>query len=117
MDKITLCVELETYRLVGRGPPIESMVHCQFSIRYLAAIVITEGSRPTYESYTEKKYKDPKVMELVNKVEVVADPMLPPRLIRMRVITKDGKVYDVALDSYARCLVPNFIGFLRLCLS
>lgn len=81
---------------IGENP----RVNAQFSIQYCVAnVLLRKDSR--LEHFEPAAIKDPRIMEIVPKVHVEADPSLEPRgqlALEMQVRTTSGEVYHKSVD-------------------
>ncbi|MBN2033935.1 MAG: MmgE/PrpD family protein [Deltaproteobacteria bacterium] len=109
VDRVEVKVPPYAYKLVGH--PFEMgatpRVNAQFSIRYCVANAILRGSSKLAH-FEEEAVRDPKVSELVRRVEVVMDPAMEPRghtPVDMTVRTKDGREFFRGID-----IAPGFPG-------
>ncbi len=79
---------------------IISVVSAQLSHPYVCAVVMLEGDA-FIDQFNEEKIRDPKILELARKVEVVVDPeidKLPNSLrytVHVDIYLKDGRSYRV----------------------
>lgn len=102
VDRIDIKVVPYIYKLVGHQFKIgeNPKVDAQFSIQYCVAnALLRKSSR--LEHFDEPNIRDPKIMELVEKIHVTADPTLEERghtAVDMSVATRDGNVYDKSVD-------------------
>jgi 2-methylcitrate dehydratase PrpD len=98
-----------TYKLVGH--PFEMgttpRVNAQFSIRYCVANALLRGSSRLVH-FEEEAIRDPQVLELANRVDVVMDPAMELRghtPVDMTVFMKDGRELFRQID-----IAPGFPG-------
>ncbi|NWF91613.1 MAG: MmgE/PrpD family protein [Syntrophaceae bacterium] len=102
VSQIDIKVTPYAYKLVGGPFQIgqNPRVNAQFSIRYCVAnALLRRGSR--LEHFEEAMVRDPKIMEIVQKVHVEADPLLEERdetAVEMRVLAKSGAEYRKRID-------------------
>ncbi|MBC7332542.1 MAG: MmgE/PrpD family protein, partial [Synergistetes bacterium] len=79
---------------------IISVVSAQLSHPYVCAVVLLEGDA-FIDQFTEEKIRDPKILELARKVEVIADPeidKLPDSLrytVYVDIYLKDGRSFRI----------------------
>jgi len=109
IDHIEVTVPPYAYKLVGHPFQIGNnpKVNAQFSIAYCVANALLRkcSKLPHFE---ESAIRDPSVLELANKVRVIADPTLEARghtPLDMRVVMLDGRVYERGID-----IAPGFPG-------
>lgn len=102
ITQIDIRVTPYVYKLVGnqfqtRDNP---RVDAQFNIRYCVAnALLRKSSR--LEHFEESSVRDPKIMDIVKKVNVVPDPTLDKRgetALEMQVLTKGGALYKKSID-------------------
>jgi 2-methylcitrate dehydratase PrpD len=98
-----------TYKLVGH--PFEMgttpRVNAQFSIRYCVANALLRGSSKLAH-FEEEAIRDPQVLELARRVDVVVDPAMELRghtPVDMTVTLKDGRELFRQID-----IAPGFPG-------
>lgn len=100
--KITLWAAEGTYDLLCKPEEVKkfprSFVDSQFSVPWCVATAIAHR-KATLSEFTEKAIKDPVVLELTGKLNIIVDPSMnsvdnsiDPG--RVQVETKDGKVYE-----------------------
>ena len=107
VERVEVIVPPYTYKLVRH--PFEvggnPKVNAQFSIRYCVAnALVRKGSKLAH--FEESAIRDPEVLKLAEKVEVISDPIMELRghtPLDMRVLTKGGKEYVRKID-----FVPGF---------
>lgn len=94
-----------TYRLVGHPFEVgeKPTVNAKFSIQYCVAnALLRKGSK--LEHFEETCIKDPKIMEIVKKIHVAADPTMDSgqrelcHKTDMKVTTVKGDVYQKVVD-------------------
>lgn len=109
LERIEITVPPYTYKLVGH--PFQTgtnpKVNAQFSIRYCVANALLRKSSKL-EHFEELSIKDPGVLELAKKIEVISDPAMEVRghtPLDMRVLTRDGKEFLKQID-----VAPGFPG-------
>jgi 2-methylcitrate dehydratase PrpD len=109
LERIEITVPPYTYKLVGH--PFQTgtnpKVNAQFSIRYCVANALLRKSSKL-EHFEELSIKDPGVLELAEKIEVISDPAMEVRghtPLDMRVLTRDGKEFLKQID-----VAPGFPG-------
>ena len=95
VERVKVKVPPYTYKLVGH--PFEMgttpRVNAQFSIRYCVANALHRGSSKLAH-FEEEAIRDPRVLELARRVDVVVDPAMELRghtPVDMTVTLKDGK--------------------------
>jgi 2-methylcitrate dehydratase PrpD len=103
VERVQVTVPPYAYRLVGH--PFEvggnPRVNAQFSIRYCVANALVRKAS-VLAHFEEDAIRDPEVLRLVDKVDVVADPAMDRRghsSADMRAFTKDGRQYLVQADA------------------
>ncbi len=100
--QIDIKVTPYVYKLVGNPFQIRDnpRVDAQFNIRYCVAnALLRKSSR--LEHFEESSVKDPKIMDIAKKVNVVPDPVLDERgetALEMQVFTKGGAMYSKSID-------------------
>ncbi len=109
VDRIEVTVPPYTYKLVGHPFQVGAnpKVNAQFSIRYCIANALVRKSSKL-EHFEESSIRDPKVLQLAEKVEIISDPGMEVRghtPLDMRVLTKDGKEYVKQMN-----IAPGFPG-------
>jgi len=109
VETVTVKVPPYTYKLVGH--PFEMgttpRVNAQFSIRYCVANALLHGSSKLAH-FEEQAIRDPKLLELANRVDVVMDPAMELRghtPVDMAVTMKDGREFFRQID-----IAPGFPG-------
>jgi 2-methylcitrate dehydratase PrpD len=107
IEGIKIIVPPYTYRLVGHPFQLGAnpKVNAQFSIRYCVAnALVRKGSRLAH--FEEAAIKDPEVLRLSEKIEVLSDIAMEQRghtPLDMHVFTKQGNEYVRKID-----FVPGF---------
>jgi 2-methylcitrate dehydratase PrpD len=109
VQKVEVKVPPYTYKLVGH--PFEMgatpRVNAQFSIRYCVANALLRGSSKLAH-FEEAAIRDPRVLELTGRVDVVEDPAMEVRghtPVDMTVHLKDGRKFFRQID-----IAPGFPG-------
>mgnify|MGYP001113759210 CR=1 FL=1 len=109
VERVKLKVPPYTYKLVGH--PFEMgatpRVNAQFSIRYCVANALLRGSSKLAH-FEEEAIRDPRVLELARRVDVVVDPAMELRghtPVDMTVTLKDGRELFRQID-----IAPGFPG-------
>ena len=102
VTRVDITVTPYVHRLVGHQFKIgdNPKVNAQFSIQYCVANALLRKSAKL-EHFDEPSIREPKIMELVNKIHVVADPALEERghtAVDMRVTTGDGSILQKSVD-------------------
>jgi 2-methylcitrate dehydratase PrpD len=102
VEHIEITVPPYVHRLVGHPFQVGSnpKVDAQFSIRYCVANALARKASQLAH-FEEEAIKDPGVLRLVEKIEVVPDAALDARghtAVDMRVLTKDSREYLRATD-------------------
>ncbi len=98
--RITVHTTSITHKYSVPADAITSVVAAQISHPYVCAVTVLEGNA-FVDQFTEEKIRDPRILELAHKVEVVADPeieSLPRALrytVRIEVELTDGTTYDL----------------------
>lgn len=100
---VTVNVPPYAYKLVGHPFEIghNPKVNAQFSIRYCVASALVRKAAKLIH-FEPEAIKDPTVLALTQKVDVIADDTMQARphyAVDMRVITKSGKEYSGSLDA------------------
>lgn len=108
--QIDIKVTPYAYELTGHQFRIgdNPKVNAQFSIQYCVANALLRGS-PKLEHFDEHFIREPQIMKLIQKIQVVADPALEERgetATEVQVKTIDGIIYHRAIDT-ARGLPKN----------
>ncbi len=109
VEKVEVKVPPYTYKLVGHPFEIGTTprVNAQFSIRYCVANALLRGSSKLAH-FEERAIRDPRLLELTRRVDVVVDPAMAARghtPIDMTVWMKDGKKVFRQID-----IAPGFPG-------
>ena len=99
---IDIMVTPYAHKLVGHQFNIggNPKVAAQFSIQYCVANALLRKS-PKLEHFDEPAIREPKIIELINKIQVGADPTLEKRghtAVDMRVTTRDGGILHKSVD-------------------
>lgn len=100
IKKITVYTTSITHKYSVDADAISSVVAAQLSHPYVCSVTLLEGNA-FVDQFTEAKIKDPQILELANKVEVVTDPEIEnlPRPLRYTVKidieTNDGKLFKL----------------------
>ncbi|MGE5842665.1 MAG: MmgE/PrpD family protein [Deltaproteobacteria bacterium] len=109
VDRVTVKVPPYTYKLVGH--PFElgttPRVNAQFSIRYCVANALVRGSSKLAH-FEEEEIRNPQVLDLARRVDVVVDPAMELRghtPVDMTVCMKDGREIFRQID-----IAPGFPG-------
>ena len=109
VERVMVKVPPYTYKLVGH--PFEMgatpRVNAQFSIGYCVANALLRGCSKLAH-FEEEAIRDPQVLELARRVDVVMDPAMELRghtPVDMTVTMKDGKKYFRQID-----IAPGFPG-------
>lgn len=74
-------------------------ITAQMNLPYTAAVTLLEGTA-FVDQYADEKLRDPKIIDLANRIEVVVDPELDAlgphemRAVRATVTMKDGRSFD-----------------------
>lgn len=102
VEQINVTVPPYCYKLVGHPFRMgdNPRVNAQFSIQYCVANALMRGS-VTLPHFEESSIKDPKIMELVQKVHVTADPALNRRghtALDMEVTMKGGGIHQGSVE-------------------
>jgi len=109
IDRIEIKVPPYAYKLVGHRFSIgeNPRVNAQFSIQYCVANALLRKSSKL-NHFEESSVKDPRIMELVKKIFVYADPDLDERghtALDMKAVTTSGDEYITKVD-----VAPGFPG-------
>jgi 2-methylcitrate dehydratase PrpD len=109
IDRVEVTVPPYTYKLVGHSFKIgdNPRVNAQFSIQYCVANALVRGGSKL-DHFEESAVRDPNIMALSKKIQVISDPKLDERghtALDMRVITNDGKEHFTQID-----IAPGFPG-------
>jgi len=109
VQRVEVKVPPYTYKLVGH--PFEMgatpRVNAQFSIRYCVANALLHGSSKLGH-FEEEAIRDPRLLELAARVDVVVDPAMELRghtPVDMTVHMKDGRKFFRQID-----IAPGFPG-------
>ena len=102
IEAINIKVTPYVFKLVGGefriGP--SPKINAQFNIKYCVSnAVLRRGSK--LDHFEDDRVRDPRIMEMVKKIEVVSDHGLDPRgetAIDMKVTFKGGSVWERSLD-------------------
>jgi len=100
IEKITVYTTSITQKYALQNQEITSVTAAQLSHPYVCAVTILEGNA-FIEQFTEEKLRDPKILDFMKKVEVVADEEIEnlPRALRYTVkidiATKDGRTFHI----------------------
>ena len=102
VDQVVIRVTPAVYNLTGHPFKIgeNPKVDAQFSIQYCVANVLLR-KHPELKHFDESYVRDPKIMELIKKIQVIPDPALKERghlTAAMLVTTRDGKSYHTIVD-------------------
>lgn len=84
-------VKVRTHRLASdlNSKRPRNELHAKFSIPYALAVAVTDGE-VLVDQFAEKKLKDPGILGLAQKVDVVSDEKINEGAI-VEVLTKDGR--------------------------
>ena len=109
IEKIEIIVPPYTYKLVGHPFQVGTnpKVNAQFSIRYCVANALLRKSSKLAH-FEEGSIKDPRVLKLTEKIEVISDPVMEQRghtPLDMHVLTRDGRKLFHKID-----IPPGFPG-------
>jgi len=100
IEKITVHTTSITHKYSVSADAITSVVAAQISHPYCCAVTILEGNA-FVDQFTEQKIRDPKILELAHKVEIVPDAEIDslPRALRYTVKIdlelKNGTVHHI----------------------
>lgn len=102
ITQINIKVTPYSYKLVGGPFKIgdNPRVDAQFNIHYCVANALLRKSSKL-EHFEEPLIKDPRIMDIVKKINIEADPILDERdetAVEMQVLTKNGDVYNKRID-------------------
>lgn len=102
--QITIKVTPPIYKLVGHPFKIGNnpRVNAQFSIQYCVANALLRGSSKL-KHFEQNYIREPKIMELIEKIYVTAEPNLEKRTrlaTEMEVRTKQGDTYHKVVDYF-----------------
>ena len=100
--RIDIKVTPYVYKLTGHQFKIgdNPRVNAQFNIQYCVANALLRKSSKL-EHFEESFVKDPKIMDITKKINVMGDPTLDERgetALEMQVLTRDGNTYSKSLD-------------------
>jgi 2-methylcitrate dehydratase PrpD len=100
--RIDIRVTPYVYKIVGNPFQIREnpRVDAQFNLRYCIANALLRGSS-RLDHFEESAVRDPRIMEIVNKIHVTADPGLDPRgetALEMQAVTRSGTVVHRSID-------------------
>ena len=103
IDRIIVRVTPAVYNLTGHSFKIgeNPKVNAQFSIQYCVANVLLR-KYPELNHFDEPYVKDPKITELIKKIQVMPDASLNQRDHRsadMTVVTRSGKTHHAVIDA------------------
>jgi 2-methylcitrate dehydratase PrpD len=103
VDQVVVRVTPAVYNLTGHPFKIgeNPKVDAQFSIQYCVANVLLR-KHPELKHFDEPYIRDPKIIELIKKIQVIPDAALKERGHRtaaMLVTTRDGKSYHTIVDT------------------
>jgi 2-methylcitrate dehydratase PrpD len=109
IDRIEVTVPPYAYKLVGHPYRIgdNPRVNAQFSIQYCVANALLRGGSKL-DHFKESAVRDPNIMALSKKIQVVPDSKLDERghtALDMRVLTRDGQEHFMQMD-----IAPGFPG-------
>jgi 2-methylcitrate dehydratase PrpD len=109
VERVEVRVPPYTYKLVGHPFEMGSTprVNAQFSIRFCVANALLRGSSKL-SHFEEEAIRDPRVLKLARRVDVVMDPAMEARghtPVDVTVHTKDGKERFRQID-----IAPGFPG-------
>ena len=103
-DIVTIDIQVTPYVFKLVGHPFEigdnPRVNAQFNIPYCVSNVLLR-KKPKLEHFDEQFVRDPKILDIAEKVTVVPDPALDERgetALEMQVSTKDGAVHKKSID-------------------
>ncbi|MBO8154408.1 MAG: MmgE/PrpD family protein [Thermovirga sp.] len=100
IEKITVRTTSITEKYALSNQEIKSIVAAQLSHPYVCAVTLLEGTA-FIDQFTEEKIKDPRILEFMKKVEVIADEEienLPRELrytVKLDVRLRDGRVFHL----------------------
>jgi len=102
--KIIIKVTPPIYKLVGHPFKIgkNPRVNAQFSIQYCVANALLRGSSKL-NHFEDNYVREPKVLELIDKISVINDPNLEKRTrltVEMEIHTKQGAAYHKVVDYF-----------------
>jgi 2-methylcitrate dehydratase PrpD len=102
IDQVVIRVTPAVYNLTGHPFKIgeNPKVNAQFSIQYCVANVLLR-KHPDLMHFDESYIRDPKITELIKKIQVIPDPVLKERghlTAAMLVTTRDGKSHHTMVD-------------------
>lgn len=102
VERIEVTVPPYCHKLVGHPFRVgdNPRVNAQFSIQYCLANALMRG-RAKLQHFEGSNVKDPKIMELIQKIHVLADPTLDRRghtALDMKVSTKGKGVYQGSVE-------------------
>ncbi len=109
VERVEVKVPPYTHKLVGHPFEIGATprVNAQFSIRYCVAnALLRGGSRLAH--FEDQAIRDPRLLELTRRVDVVVDPAMSARghtPVDMTVRTRDGRDFHRRID-----IAPGFPG-------
>lgn len=76
IERIVITMHPRRTQMVG-GKHIETVLDAQMSVAYGVAAALTWGSA-SVDQYREELIQDPGIVSLMNRIEIVSDPALPP---------------------------------------
>jgi 2-methylcitrate dehydratase PrpD len=103
IKEIILKVQNYVAEVVGKHNIPETAEQAKFCLPYSAAVAVIEGSAGI-EQYTEEKIKDPHILDMANRVRVIADSALDATFPKARstvakIITFTGKEHERRVDA------------------
>ena len=97
VDKISVFTSTVTKEHVGWHYIPDSVTTAQMNLAYIAAVTLTDGDA-FVDQFTEQRIRDPQLVALADRVEVIADPAIDAKgdayrhSIRIQVTLTDGRV-------------------------
>lgn len=103
VKEIVLKVQTYAAEVVGKHYIPETPEQARFSLPYSAAVAVLEG-RAGIEQYTAEKTRDPAILDMAQRVRIVADPTLDATFPNARstvakIITRYGEEYEKRVDA------------------
>jgi 2-methylcitrate dehydratase PrpD len=80
----------------------QGVVEAQMSLQFISAVVLTDGAA-LLEQFSETRIREPSILELARRVEVVVDPELDPLYPkrypnRVEIVLRDGRRFEARVD-------------------
>lgn len=88
-----------TYPGVGFAGPFREVAQTLMSVRFCVATALAHG-HIDYQGL--RRFDDPVITGLVERIEVVPEPARPPKTASASLTTHDGRAYELAIDDSAK---------------